>query len=526
MRVPVCIAVCVLLAFAATRPTAIRFEDAIPASGIRFVLENRPTASKRLPETMAGGIAAFDFNNDGRIDLFFTGAAGRNALYRNDGDLHFTDVTAAMGFPAAGYTTGVATADFDNDGFADVFVAGVHDCRLYRNIGGHRFGDVSEAAGIVCPEWPAAAAWVDYDRDGLPDLFVVNYLDWDASKTPVCRETSGRYVVYCNPRQFRGTANRLYHNLGGGRFADVSAATGIGRAIGKGMSVAVADYDRDGWPDLYVTNDTEPNFLFHNLGGKKFEEVALDAGVALPDDGKPVSSMGVDFRDYNNDGLPDIVYTALTNETFPLFRNLGKGHFQDGTYVSHLGRLTARLAGWSVALADLDNDGWKDVFAANAHVSDNIELFSADRYKLPNTVLSNAGDGTFGAGVEVGPPRAHRGAVVVDLDADGRPDIVVSVLGERPELWHNTTANGNHWLDLRLIGTKSNRDGLGALVQIGTQWNHQTSSVGYASSVLAPVHFGLGAQSVVPVIEIEWPSGVKQTLRNVSGDRTLEVREP
>ena len=279
---------------------------------------------------MAGGIAAFDYNNDGRTDLFFAGASGSPALYRNDGNLHFADVTAAMGLRGTGYMTGVAAADFDNDGFADLFVAGVHECHLYRNIAGRRFEDVSKTAGIACPEWAVAATWIDYDRDGLLDLFVVNYLDWDGDKSPVCRDPSGRYVVFCSPRQFRGTANRLYRNFGGGRFEDVSVSSGIGRLIGKGMSAAVADYDRDGWPDLYVTNDTEPNFLFHNLGGKKFEEVALEAGAALPDDGKPVSSMGVDFRDYNNDGLPDIVYTALTRETFPLFRNAGKGRFQDG----------------------------------------------------------------------------------------------------------------------------------------------------------------------------------------------------
>jgi enediyne biosynthesis protein E4 len=515
-----------LLAFAATRSNPIRFEDAAPRSGIRFVLENHPTEKKRLPETMAGGIAAFDYNNDGRVDLFFTGASGSAALYRNDADLHFTDVTATMGFPAAGYMTGVAAADFDNDGFADLFVAGVHECHLYRNIGGRRFEDVSKTAGITCPEWAVAAAWVDYDRDGLLDLFVVNYLDWDGDKSAACRDPSGRYVVYCNPRQFRGTANRLYRNLGGGRFQDVSAASGIGSATGKGMSVAIADYDRDGWPDLYVTNDTEPNFLFHNLGGKKFEEVALEAGAALPDDGKPVSSMGVDFRDYNNDGLPDVLYTALTRETFPLFRNIGKGRFQDGTYASHLGRLTAPVAGWSVAMVDLDNDGWKDLFTANSHVSDNIGLFSGDRYKLSNSVFPNEGAGTFGGAVEVGPPRAHRGAVVTDLDGDGRPDVAVSVLGGRKEVWRNVTPNGNHWIDFKLIGGKSNRDGIGAVIHAGPQWNHQTSSVGYASSVLAPVHFGLGAHPSVPLIEIEWPSGVKQALRDVKADQAVEVREP
>ncbi len=517
---------CLFFAFAATPSYRIRFEDATPNSGIRFVLENHPTANKRLPETMAGGMAAFDYNNDGKTDLFFTGASGAPALYRNDGGLHFTDVTTELGLGRSGYMTGVAAGDFDNDGYVDLFVTGVHDCRLYRNIGGRQFEDVSRTAGIVCPEWAVAATWFDYDGDGLLDLFVVNYLNWDNDKSAVCRDSSGRIVVYCNPRQFRGTANRLYRNLGGGRFQDVSVATGIARFVGKGMSVAVADYDGDGWPDLYVTNDTEPNFLFHNLGGKRFEEVALEAGVSLPDDGKPVSSMGVDFRDYNNDGLPDIVYTALTRETFPIFRNTGKGHFEDVTSLSHLGRLTGPFSGWSVALVDLDNDGWKDLFTANAHVTDNIGLFSADRYKLSSTVFPNHGDGSFENAKEVGVPRAHRGAVVTDLDGDGRPDIVVSVLGERPEVWRNVTSNGNHWIAVKLIGAKSNHDGIGAVIHMGDQWNHQTTSVGYASSVLAPVHFGLGSLSSVPSIEIIWPSGLKQTLRDLKADQTIEVQEP
>jgi hypothetical protein len=235
--------------------------------------------------------------------------------------------------------------------------------------------------------------------------------------------------------------------------------------------------------------------------------------------------MGVDFRDYNNDGWPDIAYTALTAETFPLFRNTGKGRFEDATYSTHLSRLTARLAGWSNALVDIDNDGWKDLFTANAHVSDNIEQFSGDRYKLSNTVFLNQRDGTFGPANEIGSPQAHRGAVVVDLDGDGRPDIAVTVLGQSPELWRNNTPGPNHWLDLKLIGVKSNRDGIGAVVRIGNQMNHQTSSVGYASSVLGPMHFGLGAEPVLKLIAVEWPSGIKQELRDVRTNQVLVVKE-
>ncbi|MGH9665853.1 MAG: FG-GAP repeat domain-containing protein, partial [Bryobacteraceae bacterium] len=314
MRVrSIVLAIPILLAAA---PPAIRFEDASAGSGLNFVLRNSPTARRYLVETMAGGIAAFDYNNDGRIDLFFangaalpplqkTGPQYANRLYRNDGGGHFTDVTAEADLAGAGYAIGAAAADFDNDGFVDLFVAGVGGGRLYKNDGGRRFRDVTAQSGIRGGAWAVAAGWFDYDRDGLPDLFVVNYLQWSPAINPVCHDPSGRYVVYCHPKEFAGTANTLYHNLGGGRFEDVSAASGIAKSIGKGMSLAIADYDGDGYPDVFVTNDTLPNFLFHNLRKGRFEEVGFDAGVALRDDGKAVSSMGADFRDFNNDGRPD-----------------------------------------------------------------------------------------------------------------------------------------------------------------------------------------------------------------------------
>jgi hypothetical protein len=497
--------------------TPIAFEDVTAQSGIACVLDNRPTARKLLPETMPGGIAVFDYNNDGRMDLLFTNGAGATRLYRNDGRFHFTDVTSATGFPTAGYTMGAAAADFDNDGFADVLVTGVGETRLYRNAGGRSFRDVTVESGIANPGWSVAAAWLDYDRDGLLDLFVANYVQWSATLNPLCHDPSGRLVVYCHPREFKGAANRLFHNLGNGRFKDVSDEAGIGQAIGKGMSVAVADYDHDGFPDIFVTNDSVPNFLFHNLRNGRFEEVALEAGVALTDDGKPVSAMGADFRDIDNNGLPDLVFTALTGETFPMFRNAGHGQFQDATAASGLGRLSHRLTGWGISIADLNNDGWKDILTANGHVTDNIAEFSGDRYKLSNSVFQNQRDGTFAAGPSLGVARANRGAVVADLDNDGRLDIVVSALGETPRLWRNTSASA-HWLDLKL-------NALGAVVRIGKQTNAMTSAIGYASSALIPVHFGLGDQSMVPLITIEWPSGHKQELRNVRADQTITVTE-
>ncbi len=520
----------------------VLFVDASPASGLDFTLNNSPAARKYLPETMAGGIAAFDFNKDGRLDLFFangaempslrkTGPKFSNRLYRNDGNGHFTDVTSEAGLGGSGYSIGAAAADFDNDGNIDLFVAGVHESHLYRNLGG-RFEDITAAAGIHADEFAVGAAWLDFDRDGRLDLFILNYVQWSPERDPGCHDPSGRFPVYCHPKFFTGTASRLYRNLGGGKFEDVSQASGIASAIGKGMGVAVADYDADGYPDLFVTNDTEPNFLFHNLRNGKFSEVALDSGVALPDNGAAVSGMGTDFRDYDNDGRPDIAFTALAGQTFLLFHNQGSGQFQDATHASNLSRLTAKLSGWGIAMADLNNDGWKDLFTANSHVTDNIQLFSGDQYKQKNSVFLNHRDGTFvdaSANAIPSSARAHRGAAVADFDGDGRLDAVVAALGEHPEFLRNV-AHGGHWIEFKLTGTRSNRDGLGAVVHIQDsanrqQWNTMTSSTGYASSCLCPVHFGLGEQTEVTQAEILWPDGTRQVLKNLKAGQRFSVTE-
>ena len=516
---------------------------------IPFHLENDETQGKNAPEAMAGGVAIFDYNGDGRPDIFFTNGANiatlkkdapkyRNRLFRNDGKGVFTDVTDKAGLAGAGYDIGVAVADYDNDGYPDLFVAGVHKNTLYHNNGNGTFTDVTAKAGLdhandpqYGPLWAVAAAWVDVNNDGLLDLFVVNYMQWQYADQPLC---SFRGVAdYCHPRYYKGQPNQLFLNKGNGVFEDVSAAWGIRDHVGKGMGVGVADYDLDGRPDLFVTNDAAYNSLFHNLGNK-YEEVAFNAGVALTEDGNFISGMGLDFRDSNNDGYPDIFYVALNNQTFPFFQNTGKGDFREVTTPSGLRDASVAMAGYGAGFYDLDNDGWKDLFVTRGHV-ESMPLPGTE-INQDNTVFRNPGKAgkwialTSEAGLTAAPASRHRGCAFGDLDGDGRIDVVTTALSADAEIWMNRSSKSAHWLDIALRGTKSNRDGIGARIKVvsqsGTQYNHMTTSVGYASSSDGPVHFGLGADSLATSIEIRWPSGKVQTLQNVAADRILKVTEP
>ncbi|MPY91131.1 MAG: CRTAC1 family protein [Luteitalea sp.] len=524
----------------ATADTSPQFRNAAKAAGLTARLENDATADKHLIETMTGGVAAFDYDNDGLVDVYFVNGAEQpslektspafwNRLYRNRGNLEFEDVTEQAGVAGAGYGIGVAVADYDNDGHTDLFVAGVKRNVLYRNEGDGTFKDVTAKAGITSSVWSVAAGWFDYDNDGLLDLFVVNYVQWDPQTERFCGDRARNLRVYCHPKFYEGLPNTLYRNLGNGRFEDVSDRTGILSHVGKGMSVAFADYDEDGRTDVFVTNDGVPNFLFRNRGDSTFEEVALLAGVALPAHGRAVSSMGVDFRDYDNDGRPDIAVTALAGETFPLFRNEGAGTFQDVTYPSRVGAASVGRSGWANAFVDLDNDGWKDLFTANSHVNDLVDQFEASAYRQANSIFRNA-SGTFDdSSTRVGESfaataAAHRGAAFADFNNDGRIDVVTTALGDAPELWENL-GPAAHWLRLELEGTTSNRDGLGVRVQIGKQTNSMTTAVGYASSSKDGVHFGVGDRTTVDEVRIRWPSGVSQVLRNVKADAVVRVRE-
>jgi hypothetical protein len=525
-------------------------------SKIKFVLQSLPfrvetdetLKTPHAPATMAGGVAVFDYNQDGRPDIFFTNGANiatlkkddakySNHLFRNDGKGVFTDVTKEAGLTGTGYDMAVAVGDYDNDGYPDLFVGGLHGNTLYHNNGNGTFTDVTAKAGLdksvdakYGPLWTTAGVWVDVNNDGLLDLFVVNYLQWDIKKEPLC--SFGGSYDYCNPRFYEGQPNQLFLNKGDGTFEDASEKWGIRAHVGKGMGVGMADYDLDGRPDLFVTNDTYYNYLFHNTG-QKFEEVAFQEGVALVEDGEFVSGMGLDFRDFNNDGYPDIVFVALNNQTFPLFQNkAGKG-FEEVTYPSGMRNLTRNMAGYGPGFFDFDNDGWKDLFVTRGHVEHMTK--PGTEIEQYNSVFRNPGATgqwqalTAEAGLDASPPARHRGCAFGDFDEDGRIDVVVTALGQNAELWMNRSEGSGHWLDIALEGTKSNRDGIGARIKVvtsaGAQYNHMTTSVGYASSSYGPVHFGLGKDAKAKLVEIHWPSGIVQTLQDVSGDRVLSVKE-
>ncbi len=531
----------------------ITFDDIASRAGVDLVVRNSATPNKHQIETMIAGVAVFDYNNDGRPDIYFVNGAGipglektgpgfYNALYRNNSDGTFTNVTAQAGVPGAGYGMGVAAGDYDNDGHVDLFLPGLNRNFLYRNRGDGTFEDATKRAGLegLDPKrgklWAIAAGWFDYDNDGLLDLFVVNYCVWKPEQEPYCGDMQAGYRTYCHPKHYKALPNNLYRNNGDGTFTDVSEASGIAAHLGKGMGVAFADYDQDGDLDVFVANDTEPNFLFRNEGAGKFVEIGMRAGVAYNNDGRAVSSMGADFRDLDNDGREDLFVAALANETFPLFLNAGRGFFSDMTYRSQVGLHTLPASGWSNGIFDFNNDGWKDLFAAGGDVQDNTELFSSRKSRQPNLLLANTGNGVFADyGRQAGPalqqPALHRGAAFGDFDEDGKVDVVVTRLNDRAELLRNTSPAPNHWLALRLTGRRGNRDAIGARVRLRgasglQQWNHVTTSTGFACSSDRTVFFGLGKDASAKEIEIRWPGGTVQLLRDVAVDRYLAVTEP
>jgi len=511
---------------------------------VDFTLRHAPTERKRMIETMAGGLAVFDFDGDGLQDIYFTnGAAGEsmrkespgysNRLFRNLGGMRFEDVTEAAGVAGSGYSMGAAAADFDNDGHVDLFVAGVFQNTLFRNLGDDTFEDITARSGISSGEWSVAAGWFHYDDDGRADLFVVNYADWTPDFDRYCGDRDRGLRVYCHPKYLTPIANRLYRNLGSGKFEPIGERLGLSEFEGRGMSATFADFDANGRVDVFVTNDKLPNFLFSNTGQGRFEETAFEATIALPEHGRDVSGMGLDARDIDGDGLAEVVYAALPGETFPLMRNTPEGYFVDITGASGIAGQTRDMAGYSAIIADFDNDARKDIFFSRGDVQVH-PIHQGVQIRQHNSVFRNVGERgyvalTEEAGFDAAPPRRHRGAVVGDLNGDGRLDLAVTALGDPAEIWINDSEPAAGWLAVDLEGTSSNRDGIGAVVRVetpdGTQFNHVTTSVGYASSSAGPVHFGLGSAPEVERVTVEWPSGVTTTIRGVAANQVLRVRE-
>ena len=536
----------VWISSAASNLGPIRFQDVSAASKLGFVLRNGAKGAYHQVELMPGGVGVIDYDNDGCMDIYFTNGAEvpslnktgveySNRLFHNNCAGVFSDVTSHAGVAGEGYSMGVAVADYDNDGYPDIFVAGVNRNLLYHNRHDGTFEDVTAKAGLTgalkgsAKPWSIAAGWFDADNDGYLDLFVSNYVSWNPNREPACG--SPQFRQYCHPDNYAGLPNQYFHNNGDGTFTDLSVSSGIAASIGKGMGIAFADFNRDGLTDVFVANDSVRNFLFQNLGGNKFREVGLETGVSFGDSGRPIAGMGVDFRDYDNDGLPDIVVTGMINDSYLLFRNTGSpAFFEDRSGPSGLTRATRQLTGWGVGLYDFDNDGFKDLFFANSHFP-SMEHLLGVATPLANTVLRNSGNGQFAPAATLGPAAYNRGVAFADFDNDGRVDAVVTSLSEGARLYRNVTAPAGHWLALRLQGKRSSRDGLGAEVTVTLPdrrrlFNHATTSVGYASSSEPLIRFGTAEFSTVPEIAVRWPSGTVQKLTGIRADRVVEVREP
>jgi enediyne biosynthesis protein E4 len=535
---------------AAPSPSAA-FVDVTERLGVNFQYRPSHTSRKYLLETMGAGVALFDYDNDGRLDIYLvngtplsdptakgtvpqkTDAPYWNRLYHQKPDGTFEDVTEKAGVEGAGYGMGVAVGDFDNDGFEDLYVTAYGGNRLYHNNGNGTFTDVTEKAGVAGGGWSTSAAWVDLDGDGFLDLVVLRYLDWDFDDL-WCGEHKQGYRAYCHPDFFKPTSLLVYHNNKDGTFTEVAQKIGMGKA-GKGLGVAIADYDRDGHIDVFVANDSMAEFLYHNKGDGTFEEVGLASEVALDLEGRTYAGMGVDFADYNNDGWPDIVVTDLANQRYALYRNNGDGFFTYASNATGIGQMTMVHSGWGVRLFDFDNDGWKDLLVAQGHDLDTIELnYPNLRYREPMLLARNQENGFVDVSAQSGgvfrQAWVARGMAIGDLDNDGRLDAVVTTNDGPVHILHNETATQNHWILLKLVGHKSNRDAIGAEVSAVTGAGTQVATVSTAGSYLSSsdkrVHFGLGKERVVKEIEIRWPSGIRQVLKDVPADQILQVDEP
>jgi hypothetical protein len=532
-------------------PVPGRLVDVTAKVGIHFKHEASPTSKKYLLSTMGSGVALFDYDNDGRLDIFLANGARIddptpkgtipqkdgpkywNRLYHQKFDGTFEDVTEKAGVSGSGFSTGVAVGDYDNDGFDDMFVAGYGRSTLYHNNGDGTFTDVTTRAGVAGSGWATSAVWVDYDNDGRLDLVVSRYMEWDFDDI-FCGHREEGYRSYCHPDLFKSVSVLLYHNDGNGKFTEVALKAGMAKP-GKGLGLAIADYDHDGWMDIFLANDSMPEFLFHNKGNGTFEEVGLVSGAGLDGNGATFAGMGVDFEDYNNDGWSDLAITDLANQKYSLYTNVGDGTFNYSTLSTGLGGISLLHSGWGVRFMDYDNDGWKDLFIVQSHVMDTIQINEPHlRYREPPALLRNESGRKFvDVSAQSGPvfqqQWAARGMATGDIDNDGRIDVVVTSNDGPAWVLRNETPTQNHWITLKLVGVKSNRDGIGAQVKIvtatGEQYATVTTASSYQSSSDKRVHFGLGESTSVTVAEIRWPSGIRQSLKNLKADQILTITE-
>jgi len=527
---------------------AVRFTDVRQAAGITFLQDSTQSDEKFYLETMGTGVGWLDYDQDGWMDLYLVQSAAtdlykpphplRSALYHNNGDGTFTDVTEKAGVGAEGhYGQGVAVGDFDNDGYPDLYVTGYGRAILYHNNGNGTFTDVTAKAGVADEDrWSTSAGWFDYDKDGWLDLLVTNYIEWTPKNNAYCGERRPGYRSYCHPGNYKGQKTKLYHNNHDGTFTDVSDASGVGKPESKGMGVVLADFNNDGWPDIAIANDSWPNFLFLNKHNGTFEDVSFLSGLAAGEDGRYEAGMGIDAADVDGDGWQDVYVTHLDFELNRLYHNNQNGTFDDDTFRSGIGNKAVLLSGVSMKFLDYDNDGWNDIVQLNGAMLDNVSLYHSEvTYKEPLLMFRNLGKGQFEKippdtlGPDFARPIAGRGIATADYDNDGDIDIAINNRGDYPELLRNDGGNANHWLEVLLIGTKSNRDGIGSSLKLTSEGfvhvEQSKGGMGYMSASDPRILFGLGKRTKIESLEITWPSGQVDRLANVPIDQIIAVKE-